>query len=210
MTSIDHPIFLESIRYIQGKLVQTDFEDIEQQVLLRLIHSSGDFEIEPLLKFSPDACQVGIDALKEGAPILTDTSMAASAIAHMAFKTLKTSVYCALEWAPTIEDDSLSRTAIGMEKACKSLAENSCYKVPPIVVIGSAPKALITLLDLIKTKTFIPSLIVGMPVGFISVLESKKLLASVDVPQIRLEGNRGGAALAAATVNALLRAAVKS
>ena len=80
MKSIDHPIFQESIRYIRARLGYTGFGQIEQEVLERLIHTSGDFGIQAFLKFSPGACEAALDALSAGAPILTDTSMAAAAI----------------------------------------------------------------------------------------------------------------------------------
>ena len=70
---LDHPIFQESILYIQSKLGYTGLDPLEQDVLERLIHTSGDFSIQPLLKFSPDACRKGMVALKGGAPIITDT-----------------------------------------------------------------------------------------------------------------------------------------
>ena len=77
----------------------------------------------------------------------------------------------------------------------------------PVVLIGSAPSALMTLLDLIQDDTKRPSLIIGMPVGFIGVSECKTRLLKSDCPHIVLEGSKGGSSIAAATVNALLRAA---
>ena len=79
---------------------------------------------------------------------------------------------------------------------------------PPIVVIGSAPTALMTLLDLIDRGSKIPSVNIGMPVGFIGVSESKARLLNSDISHIVLEGSKGGASLAAATMNALLKAAI--
>ena len=79
--------------------------------------------------------------------------------------------------------------------------------VGPVVLIGSAPSALMTLLDLIQEGTQRPSLIIGMPVGFIGVSECKTRLLNSDCSHIVLEGSKGGASLAASTVNALLRAA---
>ncbi|KGG13674.1 MULTISPECIES: precorrin-8X methylmutase [Prochlorococcus] len=209
LTTIDHPIFQQSIRYIQAQLGNTRLEPLEQEVLERLIHTSGDFSIQNLLKFSPDACQKGILALKNGAPIITDTTMAQVGIGTMARKTLQPSLHCALDWAPSEKElTDIPRTVSGMLAACNDLSKKWVGHQSPIVVIGSAPKALIALIELISAGKFVPSLVIGMPVGFISVLESKRLLSNTLVPQIRLEGNRGGAALAAASVNALLRAAI--
>lgn len=208
VTSIDHPIFLESIRYIQSKLGKTNLNSIEQQVLERLIHTSGDFSIQEYLRFSNGACESGILALKAGAPIITDTSMAASAIIPMAQKTLQSSVHCVLDWAPLNPANALTRTALGIESAWNYFQQKSLEGNSPIVVIGSAPIALKVLLDLITKSNFAPSLIVGMPVGFINVLESKSLLSKSNLYQIRIDGTKGGAALAAASVNALLRASM--
>ena len=80
VTELDHPIFLESILLIRARLGLTNLDPLQQEVLERVIHSSGDFEVQSLLWFSPGACQVGLKALIAGAPILTDTVMAAAAI----------------------------------------------------------------------------------------------------------------------------------
>ena len=71
----DHPIFSESIRRIRERLGETGLDPLQEQVLQRLIHSSGDFGLSSLLRFSPKACERGILALQSGAPILTDTEM---------------------------------------------------------------------------------------------------------------------------------------
>ena len=89
----DHPIFLESIRYIRSHLADNDFNHLESKVLERLVHTSGDFKIQNLLEFSKDAREKGVNSLKEGAPILTDTNMAAVAIKSMAEKTLGNQVF---------------------------------------------------------------------------------------------------------------------
>lgn len=77
----------------------------------------------------------------------------------------------------------------------------------PLLLIGSAPTALEVMVDLFETGAAAPSLVIGMPVGFIGVEAAKRRLANSGLDQIRLDGTRGGAALVAATVNALLRRA---
>ena len=206
MTKLDHPIFNKSIDYIRSRLRVNGLDELEQQVLERLIHTSGDFGIQEILRFSPSACQIGVNALKSGADILVDTSMAVSAIHSMAKKTLNTQVKCILDWSPDQVDSHSTRTAIGIQKAWSSISQENNIEATPIVVIGSAPTALHALLDLIDDGYIAPSLIVGMPVGFIEVTSSKKRLFNSNFPYIIIEGNRGGAALASATVNALLRA----
>ena len=200
----DHPIFTESIRRIRVALGPTDLELLQQQVLERLVHSSGDLARGALLRFSPGACEAGLTALQQGAPILTDTAMAAAAVAPMAKRTLQTTVRTVLEWAPDQAPLGSTRTAAGMERAWREL---SAVGPAPRVLIGSAPTALEVLLEQVAAGALSPSLVIGMPVGFVGVAESKRHLAESGLAQIRLEGSRGGAGLVAAAVNALLRAA---
>ena len=200
----DHPIFTESIRRIREALGPTDLEPLQQQVLERLVHSSGDLALGALLRFSPGACEAGLTALQQGAPILTDTAMAAAAVAPMAKRTLQTKGRTVLEWAPDQAPLGSTRTAAGMERAWREL---SAVGPAPLVLIGSAPTALEVLLEQVAAGALSPSLVIGMPVGFVGVAESKRHLAESGLAQIRLEGSRGGAGLVAAAVNALLRAA---
>lgn len=200
---LDHPIFLESIRRIREGLGETGLAPLQQQVLERLVHSSGDLSLGTLLRFSEGACERGVEALQQGAPILTDTAMAAAAVAPMAQRTFGSAVHTVLEWAPVLAPQGSTRTAAGMEHAWLRL----CAAHPaPVVLIGSAPTALEVLLKQVAAGALAPSLVIGMPVGFVGVAESKAHLAASGLAQIRLEGSRGGAGLAAAATNALLRA----
>ena len=150
------------------------------------------------------ACERALLALLAGAPILTDTAMAAAAVAPMARRTLGTAVHNLLDWAPAQAPAGSTRSAAAVGAAWRTLTEAA---PPPLLLIGSAPTALQTLLDLVATGATPPALIIGMPVGFVGVAESKRQLAASGLPQIRLEGSRGGAGLVAAAVNALLRRA---
>ena len=208
MKTPEHPIFLESIEYIRSQIGLTGLNSVQQAVLERIIHSSGDLGIQSGLRFSPNACEEAINALKKGADILTDTHMAEAAVSPVAKRTLSSNVKCILEMAPEFLDSSTqTRSAIGMQKMWLDLTQKEEFLVGPIVLIGSAPSALMTLLDLIQEGTKKPSLIIGMPVGFIGVAESKTRLLESDCSHIVLEGSKGGASLAAATINALLKAA---
>ena len=196
MQHLDHPIFIESITRIQAWLGPTGLEPVEQEVLERLVHSSGDLNLAPLLRFSTGACHLAMTALAAKAVILTDTAMAAAAVAPMAARTFANPVYSVLDWAPAQAPAGDTRSAVGIELALKAHPK-------ALVLIGSAPTALMRLLALGAT----PALVIGMPVGFVGVKESKRALARSGLAQIRLEGSRGGAGLVAATVNALLRRA---
>ena len=208
MKTPEHPIFLESVKYIRSKLGITGLDKVQQSILERIIHSSGDFSLKSYIKFSPSACENGINALKNGAKILTDTYMAEAAISPMAKRTINSDIQCILGMAPKSIDSSLTtRSEIGMRNMWLDFKEKENLLNLPIVVIGSSPTALISLLDLVESGYLKPSLIIGMPVGFIGVSESKSRLLNSECPYIVLKGSRGGACLAAAATNALLRAA---
>ena len=201
----DHPIFLESIRFIRSNLIENNFNFLENKVLERLVHTSGDFNIQKLLEFSEGACEQAIKSLKEGAPILTDTDMAAAAIKSMAKNTSGNSVVSAKKWFNDKDLLGLTKTAYGIEKGWIELSSKNIGSQSPIVVIGSSPTALENLLKILENSKKIPSLIIGMPVGFIGVRQSKKKLLNTNYPRIVVNSTRGGAAMAAAAVNALLR-----
>ena len=205
---IDHPIFLESISFIRSHLETNDLNYLEKKVLERLIHTSGDFSVQNLLVFSEGACEKGLQALKKGAPILTDTEMAAAAIKSMAENTTRNKVFSARMWLEENNHPQLTKTAYGLSEGWKELSAKYYGTKSPIVVIGSSPTALIYLIEILKNATNLPSLIIGMPVGFIGVENSKQELLSTDLPKIVLNSTRGGAAMAAAVVNALLRESI--
>ena len=208
MKTPEHPIFLESVKYIRSKIGITGLDEVQQSILERIIHSSGDFSLQSCIRFSPNACENAIKALQNGAKIFTDTYMAEAAISPMAKRTLNSEMQCILGMAPTSIDSTLTtRSAIGMRNIWLDLEMKENSLNSPFVVIGSSPTALMALLDLVESGHAPPSLIIGMPVGFIGVSESKRRLLNSDCPYIVLAGSKGGASLAAATTNALLRAA---
>jgi precorrin-8X/cobalt-precorrin-8 methylmutase len=220
---LDHPIFQESIRRIRQLLAEQAAADralaallaaltpLERDVLERCIHSSGDPAISGDLRCSPagvdGACARGAAALAAGAPILTDTAMAAAAVAPMARRTFGNPVACVLDWAPAAAPAGSTRAAAGMAAALRELVPGT------VVLIGSAPTALELLLERLAAdgpgtgELPAPALVIGMPVGFVGVAESKRHLAASGLAHVRLEGSKGGAGLVAAACNALLRAA---
>jgi precorrin-8X/cobalt-precorrin-8 methylmutase len=202
--AFDHPIFRESLRLIWAlpgtAAALAPLTPLQQDVVLRLIHSSGDPELAGAVRFAPGACGAGLAALAAGAPILTDTEMAAAAVAPMARRTFGNRVRSVLDWAPEQAPAGSTRTAAGMAMAMAALR-------PGVVLIGSAPTALEVLLEQVAAGTIpAPALVIGMPVGFVGVVESKRHLAESGLVHIRLEGSKGGAGLVAAACNALLRA----
>ncbi len=204
----DHPIFLESIAFIQSKLGPHKFNNLEVKVLERLIHTSGDFKIKDLLVFSKNACELGLKACKSGAPILTDTEMAAAAVSNMAQNTHGNPVVSIRKWIDLNQKYDLTTSSYGIEKAWLELSKNYVEEKSPVVLIGSAPTALERLLDILEDTNDKPSLIIGMPVGFIGVENAKRRLINSNLNYIVLRSTRGGASMAAATINALLRASI--
>ena len=210
LAGFDHPIFTESLRLIRAALADPssahalDLQALslpEQDVVLRLIHSSGDLSLAKDVRLSEAACAAGLQALAAGAPILTDTAMAAAAVAPMAKRTFGNAVHSVLDLAPDLSPIGSTRAAAGMHEALQ-------VHQGAVVLIGSAPTALELLLEQVSAgRVAPPSLVIGMPVGFVGVSESKRHLAESDLAQISLEGSRGGAGLVGAVANALLRRA---
>ena len=207
ITAFDHPIFTESIRLIRAALAPTGsygpwaLDGPERDVIERLVHSSGDLSLPADLVLPAAVCQPAMVALAAGVPILTDTAMAAAAVAPMARRTFANGVHNVLTWAPALAPAGSTRAAAGMRCA---LAEHP----GAVVLVGSAPTALEVVLEQVASAACPPpALVIGMPVGFVGVAESKRHLAASGLPQIRLDGSRGGAGLVAAAVNALLRRA---
>ena len=205
----DHPIFLESMRFIRSKISKNNFTELETKVLERLIHTSGDFSIQNLLTFSEKACEIGIRAIQNQAPILTDTDMASAAIKSMAARAGINQIFSASRWYEQQKDISTTKTAFGITRGWMEISKYNFGDKSPIVIFGSSPTALEEFLDSVEDSGHKPSLIVGMPVGFIGVEQSKQRLIKSDQNYIVLGSTRGGAAMAGATINALLRSSIQ-
>ncbi|MBE9042643.1 cobalt-precorrin-8X methylmutase [Oscillatoriales cyanobacterium LEGE 11467] len=193
---LNHPIVRESFAIIDREIGECFLNPAEYEILRRVIHSTADFEFEHLIRFGTGAIERAIAALPSSVPIITDVTMVKQGIATMVSKTFGNPIVCAIDRAPSALPGR-TRTETGMLE---------CYEQFPhgIYVIGNAPTALLALCDRLATSSVRPTLVVGAPVGFVSVLESKKALAQTDVPQIRIEGRKGGSPVAAAILNALL------
>ena len=175
----------------------------QQQVAMRLVHTSGDPAIVDDLHFSPGAVAAGLAALAQGADVLCDIEM----VSHgMSRRYLRGQVRCFLN-APEVAERARQT---GETRAMAAMNEWPLHMVGNIVAIGNAPTALFKLLELLDGGAPRPALIIGMPVGFINAAESKQALWEVaasefQTPCITLLGRRGGSSLAAATLNALAR-----
>lgn len=168
-------------------------------VVMRVIHTTADFDFAENLVFSPDAVGKGRRALASGSVVVTDTNMAAAGINKTAAAKHGVSVVCRMA-QPEIASAALAR---GLTRAVVSVEE--AVKVTPgaIYAIGNAPTALIRLCELIDAGAAAPALVIAVPVGFVNVVESKEMLIRRDVPYIAAMGRKGGSAVASAIVNAL-------
>ncbi len=171
-----------------------------EPVIKRVIHTTADFEYVNNLVFSENAVKIGIEALKSGCDIVTDTQMARAGISKAALSKLGGEVRCFMsddDVAAEAKARGVTRAAVSMEKAAK-------LEKPLIFAIGNAPTALIALDELMRAGRLSPKLIIGVPVGFVNVVESKELIIASSVPHIVARGRKGGSNVAAAIVNAML------
>ena len=189
-----------SMETITKELNGRTWPEPEFSVIKRCIHTSADFDYADNLCFSPNACQIGIEALKNGADIVTDTKMAMSGINKNKLASLGGQVHCYIS-DPDVVEEAKAR---GCTRSTVSMERGARIQKPVIFVIGNAPTALIELDRLIKEGAVKPALIVGVPVGFVNVVESKELIMQAGVPYIVARGRKGGSNIGAAIINALL------
>lgn len=169
-------------------------------VIKRAIHTTADFDYADNLTFSAHAVQKGIAALRAGCDIVTDTQMAKAGINKRILERLGGQVHCFMSDADVAEEAKQR----GVTRAIVSMERASQLKTPCIFAIGNAPTALIALRSLIDAGAITPALIIGVPVGFVNVIESKELILQSSVPHIVAKGRKGGSNVAAAICNALL------
>jgi precorrin-8X/cobalt-precorrin-8 methylmutase len=190
----------ESFRIIDAEVPKPRlFEDEKWQIVRRMIHTTADFELLKLVRFHPDAVDSGLQALRNGAKIVTDTEMARQGIPLRRLEPLGATVRCLMN-----DERVVSRAkAEGITRATAAVDVAVDEIKPDIYVVGNAPTALIRLVHHLDAGITPPALVVAMPVGFVNAAESKALLMSRQVPYIAIEGRKGGSALAACVINAL-------
>lgn len=179
-----------------------------QAVVRRVIHTTADFDYAENLHFTPDAVTLATKALREGAVIVTDTNMARSGVSKPSLAKLGSEVLCYMadpQVAAAAQENGTTRAVASMHHAAEIHAN-------AIFAVGNAPTALFALCDLMETTAFRPAAVIGVPVGFVNVVESKERLMAVcerlGVPAIAAMGRKGGSNVAAAICNALLYTAV--
>lgn len=195
-SNLNHPIVEQSFAIIDREVGKHNLSPQEYAIARRVIHATADFEYLNLLRFSTQAINSGINGIQQGLPIVTDVNMVKQGICNLVAKTFNNPVIAAIEQAQ-IAEPGKTRTETGLIR---------CWEKYPqaIYLIGNAPTALLALCQQVSNSPTIPGLIIGVPVGFVSVTEAKQTLAKLNVPQIRVEGRKGGSPVAASILNALI------
>ena len=190
-----------SFEIITELLGDRQLDPENELVIKRAIHTSADFDYADNLIFSAHAVQVGIDALKNGCDIVTDTQMAKAGINKTILSSLGGEVHCFMA-DPDVAEEAKSR---GVTRALVSMEKAAKLEKPCIFAIGNAPTALVSIEHLMEEGKLSPALIVGVPVGFVNVVESKELIIKQNLaPYIIARGRKGGSNVAAAICNAML------
>lgn len=173
-------------------------------IIRRAIHTSADFDYAHSLCFSDDAVHIAKDLIKEGADIVSDTNMALTGINKKRLAVYGGSARCYMAdeaVAAEAKERGITRASVSMEHAARD-AKASGKKT--IFAVGNAPTALITLREMYDKGIYTPDFVIGVPVGFVNVVEAKELILETDIPHIINRGRKGGSNVAAAIVNALL------
>lgn len=199
LTTQPQEIENKSFEIITEELGPHPFTDEQFKVVQRVIHASADFELGRSLVFHRDAVQSGIRAIHQGEPIVADVQMVQSGISKPRIAKYGGDVHV------YISDEDVAQMAkqLGTTRAIISVRKAVQAHPNAIFAIGNAPTALLELIRLVKEGVAKPSLIVGVPVGFVSAAESKEELMKLDVPFITNHGRKGGSSVAVAIVNAI-------
>lgn len=189
----------KSFEMITEELGEHSFTEEQYPVVQRVIHASADFELGRSLVFHPEAITAGVHAILNGNKVVADVQMVQVGISKARIEKFGGHIRVYISDEDVMEEAKrldTTRAIISMRKAVKE-AEGGIF------AIGNAPTALLELIRLVKEGEAKPSLIIGMPVGFVSAAESKDELAKLDVPFITNIGRKGGSAVTVAALNAL-------
>lgn len=193
-----------SFEIIGGLVDLSGLSGAAAALVKRVVHATGDPGFAGILCWSPGALDAGVRALREGAPVVTDVQMARAGISRVRADRFGVGVHCHLGDPGVGEearDRGVTRSIVAVERAVRA-------HPAAVFAFGNAPTALFRLLELVDEGAARPALVVGVVVGFVGAAESKEALqARTDVPWVSCRGNKGGSNVAAASVNALLKAA---
>ena len=193
----------ESMQIIENEIGSHPYNEQEWPIVRRIIHSTADFDFarDNKIIFQKNAVQSGLDALKNGCSIIVDVNGIIGLMNKQNPKDFGNDVICNISEPSLIEaakKENKTRAQMSMRIAKEDMNDG-------IVVIGNAPTALLEVMEMIKEGIAKPALVIGIPVGFVSAVESKDELAKMDIPFITNQGRKGGSPCASAIVNALYK-----
>lgn len=188
-----HPIEAESYRILERRVDLSGHPPLAAAVIARVIHASADPEFATTMRVRNEAVEAGMAAVAAGAPVVADVEMVRAGITGVAA--------CCHLGGVGVAPEGLTRSAAAMRVAAERHPEGA------VVVVGCAPTALVEAVRLVAAGAFRPALVVALPVGFVGAAESKELVRAAPVPSITNVGEKGGSAVAAAAVNAIVRLA---
>ena len=198
---IQNPTEIEARSFAMiGEELQREIPAENEAVVRRVIHCTADFDYAENLAFSDGAVKHGLEALSGGCGIVTDTQMALAGVNKAAAASLGCALRCFMG-DPGVAAEAKTR---GVTRAAVSMEYAAALHGPLIFAVGNAPTALLALRELIAADRLRPALVIGVPVGFVNVIESKESIMEAGVPYIVARGRKGGSNVAAAIVNALL------
>lgn len=189
-----------SFEIITRELGDVELDPLQAPVIKRVIHTTADFDYLHNLIFSEDAVDRFRRAIREGACIVTDTQMARAGINKKELAKYGGEAYCFM----SDEDVALKAKSQGSTRAVASMDKAAAMGKDMIFAVGNAPTALVRLYELMQEGKIRPKGIIGVPVGFVNVVEAKELILQADCPYIVARGRKGGSNVAAAICNALL------
>ena len=189
-----------SMEIIASEMGTTSFTQEQLPIVKRCIHTSADFDYVKNLRFTAGAVEAGLAAIRAGCTIVTDTQMARSGINKKVLGKFGGQAVCFM----SDEDVAAEAKARGETRATVSMERAAALMGPVILAVGNAPTALVRACQLMDEGKLSPALVIGVPVGFVNVVESKQLLLTMPVPYIAARGRKGGSNVAAAICNALL------
>ena len=194
-----------SMELIGQELGERVFPAEQLPVVKRVIHTTADFEYADSLVFSAGAVEAGVAAIRQGCTIVTDTQMAFSGVNKRVLEKFGGRAVCFMS-DPDVAAEAKAR---GETRATVSMERAARLEGPLVLAIGNAPTALVRACELIGAGELKPALVIGVPVGFVNVVESKELLLTMDTPHIVARGRKGGSNIAAAICNALIYSATE-
>jgi precorrin-8X/cobalt-precorrin-8 methylmutase len=193
----------KSMEIIDREMNFNDFDEQELKIIKRTIHTTGDFDYQNIVVIKKGSIKAGIEAIRAGCRIITDTRMAFAGINKRSLESAGCRIDC------YINEEAIFRIA-KEEQITRSMAalDFAAGTGVDIFVIGNAPTALFRIGELIDQGKVAPKLIIGVPVGFVGAAESKEYMRGYDIPSITTVGTKGGSNVAAAIMNALIYMAV--